>query len=61
MKKKVCKNCKIFVKGEVCPICKNSNFSESWSGRINILDSEKSEIAKKIDIKNKGEYCIKVR
>ncbi len=61
MKKKVCRNCKIFVKGEQCPLCKNSNFSESFSGRINILDAEKSEIAKKINIKTKGEFCIKIR
>lgn len=61
MKKKVCKNCKLFVEGDVCPICKTSQFSNNWQGRIYILDAEKSEIGKKIGIKVKGEYAIKVR
>lgn len=59
--KKVCKKCRIFVEGPVCPICKNSTFTETWKGRINILDVNKSEIAKKVGIDIKGEYAIKVR
>jgi DNA-directed RNA polymerase subunit E" len=61
MKKKVCKNCKMFVEGDVCPICKTSQFSNNWQGRIHILDAERSEIGKRIGIKVKGEYAIKVR
>ncbi|MBS3107808.1 DNA-directed RNA polymerase, subunit E'' [Candidatus Woesearchaeota archaeon] len=61
MVKKVCKRCKIFVSGDQCPICKNSNFSESWKGRAFILNPEKSEIAKKIGATAKGEYALKVR
>jgi len=60
MKKKVCKNCKIFVEGDECPICKGTQFSTNWKGRLFILDANKSEIAKKIDAKVKGEYAIKV-
>ena len=59
--KKVCKKCRIFVEGAVCPICKNSNFTETWKGRINVIDANKSEIAKKVGIDVKGEYAIKVR
>ena len=59
--KKVCKKCKIFVEGSECPLCKGNIFSESWKGRINVVDAEKSEIAKKISITSKGEYAIKVR
>lgn len=61
MSKKVCKKCRIFVKGNECPVCKGNVFSETWQGRINILDANKSEIAKKIGINVKGEYAIKVR
>jgi len=61
MKKKVCKKCKIFVSGNECPICKGNQFSTNWQGRINILDVENSDIAKKIGIKVNGEYAIKVR
>ena len=60
-KKKVCKKCKMFVEGPECPNCKSKQFSTNWQGRINVLDSEKLEIAKKIGIKLKGEYAIKVR
>ena len=61
MKKKVCKKCKLFVEGDECPICKGNQFSINWQGRLNILDSNKSTISKKIGITAKGEYAIKVR
>lgn len=61
MNRKVCKSCKIFVKGGTCPLCKGTNLSENWKGRIFIMDTEKSEIAKKIGVTVKGEYAIKVR
>ena len=60
-KKKACKQCKSFVTGSVCPVCKSTQFSTNWQGRINIIDLEKSEIAKKIGITKKGEYALKVR
>lgn len=59
--KKVCKKCRLFVEGQECPLCHNSAFTETWKGRIVILDTHKSEIAKKIGIEVKGEYAIKVR
>ena len=59
--KKACRKCKIFVTKDKCPICGGTDFSDNWQGRIQILDADKSEIAKKINIKQKGEYAIKVR
>ena len=61
MKKKACKKCKIFVDGDECPVCKGSQFSTNWQGRITILDNEKSVVSKKMNIEAKGEYAIKVR
>jgi DNA-directed RNA polymerase subunit E" len=61
VKKKVCKKCKLFVEGPECPICKGNQFTQNWQGRILILDSAKSDIAQKINIKIKGEYAIKAR
>jgi DNA-directed RNA polymerase subunit E" len=60
-KKKACKNCKLLVDGDKCPICKSSSFASSWLGRIFISDVERSMIANKINVKVKGEYAIKVR
>lgn len=59
--KKVCNKCKIFVEDNKCPICKGNQFSESWKGRIIMLKVEGSEIAKKLDIKEKGTYAIKTK
>ena len=61
MKKKVCKKCKLFVEGSICPVCKGNQFSVNWQGRLYIVDANKSMIANKIDIKVKGEYAIKAR
>ena len=61
VKRKVCKKCKIFVKGSSCPLCKSSDLTASWKGRIVVMDVDKSEIAKKLGIKVKGEYAIKSR
>ena len=61
MAKKVCKKCKLFVTGSECPLCHSKDFTENWKGKIIILDAERSEIAKKLNIKSKGEYAIKIR
>lgn len=61
MKKKVCKNCKLFVDGDVCPLCKKDSFANSWQGKITIVNAEKSFIAKQMGFTAEGEYAIKVR
>ncbi len=61
MAKKICKNCKMFVKGDVCPQCKKNQFTTTFKGRVIILNAEKSVIAKKIGAEMAGEYAIKVR
>jgi len=61
MKKKVCRTCKIFVEGDICPVCKKDSFTTNWQGRIHFLDVNKSVIAKEMGVALKGEYAIKVR
>ena len=58
--KKYCKPCKLLVKGSSCPVCKGNQFVENAKGRIFVNDAEKSEIAKHLNIKVKGEYAIKL-
>lgn len=60
-KKKVCNRCKMFVEKDVCPNCNGNQFTDNWKGRIAIIDTNKSEISKKIGITMKGEYAIKIR
>jgi len=51
----------MFVDGNECQQCKSNQFSTNWQGRLFIIDANKSFVANKIEIKNKGEYAIKVR
>jgi len=59
-KKKACKSCKMFYEENECPQCHSTQFALNWRGRLSILDSQKSEIAKKIGFTTSGEYAIKV-
>jgi DNA-directed RNA polymerase subunit E" len=61
VRKNTCKKCKLFHDEESCPGCGSSQRATTWKGRINILNSDKSDIAKKIGTKVNGEYAIKVR
>jgi len=59
-KKKACKQCKYFFEGAECPLCKTSQSVTNWKGRIYIIDTNGSDIAKKIGVSADGEYAIKV-
>jgi DNA-directed RNA polymerase subunit E" len=61
VKEKVCKNCKLIVEESICPICKGNQFTNIFQGKINIIDANKSFIAKKMGITEKGRYAIKSR
>jgi len=58
-KKKACKKCRTFVRGNECPTCKSTDLTTNWKGRVIIFNPEHSDIAKKMDIKEKGEYAIR--
>ena len=60
-KEKACKICNAIYEGEKCPKCEAKESTEGFKGRVVVLDPEKSEIAKKLKIKNKGNYAIKTR
>lgn len=61
-KAKACKICnRIYETGDKCPRCDSKESTESFKGRVIVLDSEKSEIAKKLNIKDKGNFAIKTR
>jgi|TARA_Y100000310_G_scaffold195762_1_gene195799 DNA-directed RNA polymerase subunit E" len=60
MAKKACKSCKLLIEGNKCPLCNSDQLSESWKGKLIVLNAEESNIAKKTGIKTKGEYAIKL-
>ena len=57
--KKACLNCKRLYEGDKCPECGSNESSDNWKGKVEIIDPEKSEIAKKVGIHKKGSYAIK--
>ncbi len=60
MKKLACKKDKMLTTGNQCPLCKGEALTQSWKGRLFILNPEKSLVAKKVEIESEGEYAIKV-
>ena len=61
-KQKACKICKTVVEeGDKCPKCGSKELTEGFKGRIEVIDPTKSEIAQKLELKEKGNYAIKTR
>jgi len=61
MVKRVCRKCKMITEEKTCPNCGSEQFNDNYKGRIIILNTEKSEISKKIKVDKEGEYAIKSR
>ncbi len=62
MAERACKNCNRIVEdSDECPVCKNIDLSNSWSGIVVIYDPEDSEIADKLGIATPGRYAIRVK
>jgi len=62
VKSKACRICNsIYETGEKCPKCGAKESTDTFKGRIVIIDPEKSEIANKINLKEKGNFAIKTR
>ena len=59
-KEKACKNCKLIYEGDDCPSCGKKEFSDSFKGKIEIINPEKSELAQHLKINKKGIYSIKL-
>ncbi len=61
-KPRACKICnKIYEEGYVCSKCGSKESTDSFKGRIVVINPEKSEIAQKLNIKSKGNFAIKTR
>ena len=58
-KQKACKHCRRIYEGDKCPNCDSKESTDSFKGRIVVLNSEKSELAKNLKISSKGEYAVK--
>ena len=57
----VCRDCHRVVEGEACSVCGSSNLSTDWTGCLVIIDPQRSEVAKKMNISLPGRYALRVR
>jgi len=51
--------CNRIFEGDRCPKCGSKETTDSFKGKTIILNPEKSEVAKKLNVKEKGIYAIK--
>ncbi len=59
MVEKACKNCRVIVTEEKCPICNESNLTKNWEGYIFVFDPN-GEVGKAINAKVPGKYALKI-
>ena len=60
-KQKACKLCSTIFDEDRCPKCSSKESTDSFKGRIFVLKPTESEIAKKLELKEQGEFAIKTR
>tara|TARA_B100000945_G_scaffold5081_1_gene4242 strand:- start:142 stop:327 length:186 start_codon:yes stop_codon:yes gene_type:complete len=56
-----CKECHLILEEGSCPRCPDSEVSREWQGFVEVLDPEKSELAKEMGIRTPGRYALRVR
>jgi|TARA_B100001250_G_scaffold279530_1_gene241902 DNA-directed RNA polymerase subunit E" len=56
-----CKECHLILDEKSCPRCPDSEISREWQGFVEILDPERSELAKEMGIRTPGRYALRVR
>jgi RNA polymerase subunit RPABC4/transcription elongation factor Spt4 len=56
-----CKKCNRIITSKSCNFCQGAQASKNWKGVALILNSSKSNIAKKLKIESNGAYALRVR
>ncbi|MCL5420358.1 MAG: transcription elongation factor Spt4 [Candidatus Parvarchaeota archaeon] len=60
MATKACRVCNFLTEERKCPMCGSEDLSLKWKGIVIVSDSEKSVIAKTIQISKNGRYALSV-
>lgn len=58
-KYKVCKECARLTEDNQCPVCNSNQLVDKYKGRVLILNGKESEVAKKLNIEDNGNYALK--
>jgi DNA-directed RNA polymerase subunit E" len=62
MEGKVCKLCRIIIlHGDKCPLCGSTELTTKWSNYAIILNADKSDLAKKLNIKVNSTFAITIK
>ncbi len=61
VQRNVCRNCRILVKGNACPLCRGNDLTTTWAGVAVIYDPAGSQIAKEMGVEAKGTFALRVR
>ena len=56
-----CKECHLILEEGTCPRCPDSEVSREWQGFVEVLNPDKSELAKEMGIRTPGRYALRVR
>lgn len=59
-KEKACKTCKLIYVEDHCPSCGKKDTTDNFKGKIEIVNPEKSMLAKELKVTKKGLYAIKL-
>ena len=58
---KACKKCRaIFEGGNKCPKCGSEEITDTFKGKVSVVNPEQSEIAKNLKLNTKGNYAVKI-
>ncbi len=58
---RACRFCKNINEESVCPVCRQSEYSDDYSGLLVVLDAQNSILAEKLDTNEPGNYALKIR
>ncbi len=59
-KEKACKICKRIYEEDECPNCAKKEITNTFKGKVEIINPEKSEVANQLKINRKGLYAIRL-
>jgi DNA-directed RNA polymerase subunit E" len=57
---KACRQCKTIFEGNKCSKCGSEEFTDSFKGKVYVLNPETSEIAKNLKLNDKGIFAVKL-
>ncbi|HXY55977.1 MAG TPA: transcription elongation factor subunit Spt4 [Nitrososphaerales archaeon] len=60
MKELACRKCRTLTTEKACPNDGSTELSNEWSGLVIIINPEKSQVAKTLNIAKPGRYALKV-